>query len=140
MGPVVVAIGILQRFMDISQKSQAKNALNAPPLPALATQSNRLFAGTGRRCTNPPPNKFRGLANYLMANRIKYARAGYWDSYIVDFLSRERVIVASTGKVRITEYQDRVDAHAEAAVDIQRVPCSGGVRFDAWCISGTQRP
>src|SRR5256712_12604706 len=60
MGPVVVAIGILHPFMDISQKSQAKNALNAPPLPALATQSNRLFAGTGRRCTNPPPNIAHG--------------------------------------------------------------------------------
>ena len=85
--------------------------------------------------TDPPPNKFRGLSDYLVAHQIKYARAPYWDSYIVDFMSDEQAIVASTGKVRIDEYQRRVDQHRDIAVDIRRVPCSGDIRFDAWCIS-----
>jgi hypothetical protein len=89
--------------------------------------------------TNPPPNKFRGLADYLVAHDIKYARAPYWDSYIVDFMSRERVIVASTGKVRVQEYQRLVDEHKAEAADIRRVPCSGGVLFDAWCITTPSR-
>ncbi len=86
--------------------------------------------------THPPPNKFRGLADYLVARQIKYATAPYWDSYIVDFMSREQVIVATTGKVRVTEYQRRVEEHRDTAVQIQRVPCSGETRFDAWCING----
>src|SRR2546427_8469561 len=46
--------------MDKTQKSQAKNALNFRPLPALATQSKPLLSGAGRRCTNPPPNIAHG--------------------------------------------------------------------------------
>jgi hypothetical protein len=85
--------------------------------------------------THPPPNKFRGLSDYLVAHRIKYARAAYWDSYIVDFMSAEQVTVASTGKVRVAEYQRRVDEHQDIAVEIRREPCSGDIRFDAWCIN-----
>lgn len=90
--------------------------------------------------TSPPPSKFRTLADYLTSHRIKYASAGYWDSYIVDFMTRERVIVASTGKVRVTEYQQLVDQHKDAAVQIDRTPCSGGVRVEAWCITGPPLP
>lgn len=86
--------------------------------------------------THPPPNKFRALTDYLVARQIKYATAPYWDSYIVDFMSQEQVIVASTGKVRITEYQQLVDEHRDIAVHIQRMPCSGDVHFDAWCLTG----
>ena len=85
---------------------------------------------------HPPPNKFRGFVTYLGAHQIKYATAAYWDAYIIDFMSHEQVIVASTGKVRITEYQRHVAEHPDTAVHIQRAPCSGAIRFDAWCIDG----
>lgn len=90
--------------------------------------------------TSPPPNKFRGLADYLVQHQIKYARGGYWDSYIVDFYSGERAIVASSDKVRITQYQQLVDEHRAEAVLLQRIPCKGGVRFKAWCIVGPPLP
>jgi hypothetical protein len=86
--------------------------------------------------THPPPNKFRRLSDYLVAHHIQYARAAYWDSYILDFMSDEQAIVASMGKVRVAEYQQRVDEHEHIAVQIQREPCSGDVRFEAWCLSG----
>ena len=88
----------------------------------------------------PPAGKFRELADYLLAHDIRYARAGYWDAYIIDFLTRERVIVASTGKVRVMEYQQRVDDHLNEAVQIDRFPCTGGVRVEAWCITGPPIP
>ena len=86
---------------------------------------------------NPPVNEHRLLINYLTDHHIRYARAGYWDAYAVDFLSRERVTVASTGLVRIPEYQKQVDEHAKDAVDIERQPCTGYDTIASWCI---QRP
>jgi hypothetical protein len=90
--------------------------------------------------TNPPPYPFRPLADYLVAHNIKYARAFYWDAYLVDFLSRERVLVASDGKIRIREYERLVDEHKDSAVQLQRMPCTEGTRFEAWCIIGPPLP
>lgn len=82
----------------------------------------------------PPPSEFRTLADYLTAHHIKYGRAQYWDCYIVDFLARERVILASTGPVRVSEYQTRVERNAPNAVTVERQPCSGGDRVASWCV------
>jgi hypothetical protein len=86
---------------------------------------------------NPPVSEHRLLINYLTSHQIRYARAIYWDAYAVDFLSRERLTVASTDIVRIPEYQKQVDEHAKDAVDILRQPCTGYVTIASWCI---QRP
>ena len=83
---------------------------------------------------HPPESKFRALADYLTGHGIDYGRAQYWDCYIVDFLSRERVILASTGKVRIPAYQTAVDQHETSAVSVKREPCTGGTVFTSWCI------
>jgi hypothetical protein len=85
---------------------------------------------------NPPPRSHRTMANYLMNHGIRYARANYWDAYVITFLSRERVVVASTGTVRISAYQAAVDNHAETAVTLVRQPCSRGVAVAAWCVVG----
>jgi hypothetical protein len=83
---------------------------------------------------DPPLSEHRALTDYLLAHHIRYARAIYWDAYVVDFLSRERVIVASTDLIRIPEYQEEVDAHAADVVMLQRMPCSGDERVASWCI------
>lgn len=83
---------------------------------------------------DPPVSEHRILTDYLLAHHIRYARAIYWDAYVIDFLSRERVTVASTDLIRIPEYQEEVDAHAADAVMLQRVPCSGNERVASWCI------
>jgi hypothetical protein len=82
----------------------------------------------------PPPNEFRMLADYLVAHRIPYGYAMYWDCYIVDFLSREQVILASTDVIRIDAYQRLVDPNEKTAVVIEREPCMSGVRLASWCI------
>ena len=74
---------------------------------------------------NPQPNPHAELTEFLLSHQIRYARASYWDSYIVDFLSRERVIVASSGPVRIPDYERLVDEHHDSAVLIERMPCEG---------------
>jgi hypothetical protein len=83
---------------------------------------------------HPHPDPHRELTDFLLNQRIRYAYADYWDAYIVDFLSRERVIVASLGPVRIPEYQRKVDENAAAAAHIVRMPCEGQLRIAVWCI------
>jgi len=86
---------------------------------------------------DPPGSEHRVLVDHLLDQRIRYARAIYWDAYVVDFLSRERVITASVDLIRIPEYQKEVDEHAAAAVMLERLPCKGRERVASWCI---QRP
>jgi hypothetical protein len=84
----------------------------------------------------PPSNERRALVDYLLAHRIRYARAIYWDAYVVDFLSSERVVTASVDVIRIPDYQTEVDEHASAAVSLNRVPCAGGPQVASWCVVG----
>ena len=81
----------------------------------------------------PPSNEHRVLADYLVNHHIEYAHAIYWDAYAIDFLARERVIVASADLVRIPEYQRRVDEHAASAYNLPRIPCRGE-QVASWCI------
>jgi hypothetical protein len=83
---------------------------------------------------NPHPDPHGELTEFLLSRRIRYARANYWDAYVVDFLSRERVIVGSFGPVRIRDYEHRVDQFQDAAVTIERQPCEGQLRVAAWCV------
>ena len=83
---------------------------------------------------NPQPDPHAELSRFLVSHQIRYARASYWDSYIVDFLSRERVIVASSGPVRNPEYEQLVEEHRDTAATIEREPCEGQLHVAAWCI------
>jgi hypothetical protein len=87
---------------------------------------------------SPPPHPHRELADYLVEQNIRYGRAGYWDAYVVTFLAGERVILASTGKVRISAYQAEVDQHAASAVVLKRQPCTSATRVAAWCVEGPE--
>lgn len=83
---------------------------------------------------NPHANPHAELTEFLLSHQIRYARADYWDAYVVDFLSRERIIVSSYGVTRIPEYQQRVDEHSDTAVHIERMPCEGQMHVAVWCI------
>ena len=82
----------------------------------------------------PLPNPHRELTNFLLSHQIRFARADYWDAYVVDFLSGERVTVASFGPARIPEYERRVNENLDTAVYIERLPCEGWTQVAAWCI------
>jgi hypothetical protein len=57
-------------------------------------------------------------------------------AYVVTFLSREQVLVASTTVVRVSAHQAEVDRHASEAVTLQRLPCDTGPKVGAWCVVG----
>lgn len=83
---------------------------------------------------SPPRNNYREVTDYLVQHRIKYARAIYWDCYVITFLSDERVIVAATDRFRIGAYQARVDANDANAARLRRLPCTTGRVVSTWCI------
>ena len=83
---------------------------------------------------NPQPDLHRELTDFLLSHQIRYARANFWDAYIVDFLSRERVIVGSDTISRILEYETQVNEHRDVAVHIEREPCEGQLQVSDWCI------
>lgn len=78
----------------------------------------------------PPPARFGPLAERLEARGVHLARAGYWRSYALTFLTGERVIVASNELQRIVDYQRAVDRASEGVVTIQETPCEGQRPFD----------
>ena len=98
----------------------------------------RLLAGWARWS---PSSVHRELANLLEAQGVRYAIAPYWTAYHLDFLTQERVAVASSDKVRIAEYQRIVREHeAESVQILEDTSClPEGARFRRWCLMYLER-
>jgi hypothetical protein len=88
----------------------------------------------GEYRATPPPDEHRVLADDLAARDIQYGSALYEDAYITDFIARERVMLTSTGKVRIAAYEEAAARNAGSAVRAVRQPCAQGRRVASWCI------
>jgi hypothetical protein len=65
----------------------------------------------------------------LDAQGIKYGTADYWLAYYIDFMTNERMIIASEGPQRILLYNTIVAEHAAEAVHLSRRRCEGGVQL-----------
>jgi hypothetical protein len=136
---LLLPIGAFGAFMS-RERSRALRAI-APIVFAAWGAANLAGNITLIRAsvTEPPSNEHRVIADYLVNHGIRYGRAIYWDAYAIDFLARERVIVASVDLVRIQSYQKQVDEHDAFAVNLPRVPCSGGPQVASWCIQPPAR-
>ena len=80
----------------------------------------------------PPANPLRQLADRLVERHVPVASAGYWRAYVVTFLAREGVRVASNDFVRIQEYQELFFARRNEAVSVEELPCSGAEHVANW--------
>ena len=93
----------------------------------------------------PPNSPARELVNYLESQGVRYGRGTYWIAYQLDFLSQERLKMASLEKVRVAEYQKIVDEHGDQAVHVRANrgwptrPCEVGVPFRLWCLEYLDR-
>jgi hypothetical protein len=93
----------------------------------------------------PPGSPARDLVTYLESQGVRYGRGTYWVAYQLDFLSQERLTVASLDKVRVVEYQKIVDGHGEQAVHIRpnrgwpNRRCEVGLTFRLWCLEYLDR-
>jgi len=133
---LLLPVGCYAAFMQRERSSRFRAAVTAAFVlwGAVNLADNvRLMAEALR---DPPGSEHRALVDYLLQQRIRYARAIYWDAYVVDFLSGERVITASVDVFRIPEYQKIVEEHAASAVNLERLPCEGTRRVASWCVTG----
>jgi hypothetical protein len=92
----------------------------------------------------PPPAHVRELANYLESQGVRYARGPYWIAYHLNFLTNERLTVASLDKVRVAEYRRIVNEHDHQTVHIipnRRWPqkCENGIPYRLWCLEHFER-
>jgi hypothetical protein len=81
---------------------------------------------------NPPRDEVRELSDYLVAQQIPAAISEYWRAYLISFIAREAVTVASNGIVRIQEYQQRFSDRSSDAVVISDRTCPGGRQVARW--------
>jgi hypothetical protein len=72
---------------------------------------------------HPPIGGKHELIAALDTRGIRYATADYALSYPITFLTNERIIVASSTRIRVLQYQAVVAAHGAEAVRIARHPC-----------------
>ncbi len=92
-----------------------------------------------RYASSQVPNPMRELVTALEARGITVAEAPYWRAYKLAFLSQERIMVASSDVVRITEYQRRADAAGDQVVRIREEPCAGGTQVGGWFLCEVTR-
>jgi hypothetical protein len=76
--------------------------------------------------TNPPVPPKIELIRALDAEGIRYGTADYWLAYYIDFMTNERIVIASTTPQRILMYNAIVAEHSGEAVRLLRKPCDGG--------------
>ena len=89
---------------------------------------------------SPPMPTRRVLANYLVDHGIRFGHAPFWEAYHINFLTNERVRLASSVP-RILEYQWLFEGHPDEAVIIQYRSCEGGVRVaDAYYVCAPLGP
>lgn len=132
---LLVPTGIFALFMHLERRAGWRRAVAAAFALAATLNLVDTVSTLHAAQTRPLPGYHRQLATLLPLHGIRYARAGYWDSYVVDFLSREQVVVGSTGKVRIREYESAIHANRDRVAFISRVPCDGPIRQFPWCIT-----
>ena len=76
--------------------------------------------------THPPVPAKRQLIRVLEDKGVRYGTADYWIAYYVDFLTRERILLAADEPQRIKTYNAIVAAHHGEAVRLSRRRCDGG--------------
>jgi hypothetical protein len=81
--------------------------------------------------TNPPVPPKIEVIRALDAEGIRYGTADYWLAYYIDFMTNERIVIASTSPQRILMYNAIVAEHSGEAVRLLRKPCEGGKHLTA---------
>ena len=79
--------------------------------------------------SDPPVPAKQLVIRALDAQGIRYGRADYWLAYYIDFMTNERIVLASEAPQRILLYNKIVDEHAAEAVRLSRRRCSGGTEL-----------
>jgi hypothetical protein len=127
---ILMPIGLVGVLLSLDSQRAVRAVAIAAVLAWAAislTDTTRLYL----RYSSAEPDELRVLADALVARKVRTADAPYWTAYAVTFLSGERVRVASTDFVRITEYQAAA-ATDPGAIHVREQPCVHGERVARW--------
>jgi hypothetical protein len=72
---------------------------------------------------NPPRGGKFELIEALDNRGVRYAYADYALAYPITFLTNERIVAASSTRIRVLQYQLIVHDHRKEAVHISRLSC-----------------
>jgi hypothetical protein len=131
---LLLPVGCYAVFMALERSRRLRAAVTAAFVMWAAANLADNVRQIRAAAVAPLPNPHRDLTNFLLSHQFRYARANYWDAYVVAFMSNERVIVSSFGPTRIPEYERLVDENRDTAVHIERQPCQGWTEVAAWCV------
>jgi hypothetical protein len=126
-----IPVGLTALWLTLEPNRRIRQAVVAVVLTwavISGIDSARHFA---RYSSGEIADPMRPLVTALEGRGLTVAEAPYWRAYKLTFLMGERVKVASTDVIRITEYQ-RLAREATALVRIQEGPCEGGEQVDGW--------
>ena len=148
---MLIRYTLLTLFVPIGALGWLFRVERSRTLRMMATASVLVWAVAGgiddvrlltRYVRRPPVNEYRRLSAFLEQSGIAFGRAPYWTAYQIDFLSHERLTIASSDFVRVKRYQDLVDEHQRVAVTIADLgpSCSGErtIQFLRWCITTSE--
>jgi hypothetical protein len=124
---ILGAIGLAAWYLRVERLTWLRSSWTALVLVwaiVAASAHGRLLA---EYIAGAPAGGKRLITNALQARGIAYATAPYDTAYQVTFLSSERIIVASSSRVRVLAYQREFRAHRAEAVRIERRWCPAGV-------------
>jgi hypothetical protein len=126
---LLIPIGLVAAFFAVERDRRWKGA--AVLLVGCWTAVS-LFGHTrliGEYVTRTPTNRDRVAIAELNRRHIRFGTADYWLAYRLTFLSRERIVLASTGVRRILDYDRIVRERRTDPVHLSRQPCAGGTRL-----------
>jgi hypothetical protein len=129
---LLIPIGLSAIWLSVEPRRTVRGIVAAALVAWAAASSIDHVRYASRFMAGEVPNELRGVADALVAGGVPVARAGYWVAYEVTFLSGERVRVASTDFVRISEYQRLADRSPAPVPRLTDRPCPGGRPVAAW--------
>lgn len=137
-----VPIGVVGVHLALEPRRALRWGLIAFVMLWMALSGVDHLAHAERYVGGHEPNPKRHLVDALLARGITVAQSNYWRAYAIAFISGERVKVASTDVIRISEYQDLANAVGPSLVTIQETPCGPGEHaehIDIWYLCQTAR-
>ncbi|HEY7288674.1 MAG TPA: hypothetical protein VH583_02470 [Vicinamibacterales bacterium] len=125
---LLLPVGLIAALLTLEPATLVRRGVTTAIVAwALLTAADHLSFAVGYS-RHPEIDAARVVSDKLIADGRWIASAGYWRAYVITFVSRERLHVASDSFIRIQQYQDEFAEHAAEAVLIADTPCPGGER------------
>ena len=123
---LLVPIGLVAGLLVMEPRRAVRAVSVAAVLAwgAISVSDNAMYIR--RYVFGHQPNELRVVADALILRGVTVAEADYWRAYKLTFLTGERVRIASTDVVRISEYQDLAVSAGAHLRRVQQAACPGG--------------